>query len=149
MQRLTIYRHFPDEQSLFRACTEHYFSAHPPPQPESWLRIRDPKDRLGLGLSQLYAYWSENRNMVSGVLRDYEVAGERIGSGTVDFMAATAEALSAGWGLRGRRRARLRAAIAVAVHFRTWETLADQGLGNCDAARLVSTLVRCAADLSD
>jgi hypothetical protein len=104
---------------------------------------------LGLGLSELYRYWSENWKMVSGVLRDYQVAGQRIGSGTVDFMAATAEALSVGWGLRGRRRARLRAAIAVAVHFRTWETLADQGLSIPDAAGLMSTLVRCAADLSD
>lgn len=144
VERLTVYRHFPDEQSLFSACTEHYFTAHPPPQPEDWLEIRDPQDRLERGLADLYAFWSENRRMIAGVLRDYEVAGERIGRGTVDFMAAATEALGKGWRVRGRRRARLRAAIALAVHFRTWETLAAQGLGDRDAAALMSTLVRCA-----
>jgi AcrR family transcriptional regulator len=146
VERLTVYRHFPDEQSLFRSCTEHYFAAHPPPQPQKWLDIRDPEERLERGLAELYAYWSENRRMVAGVLRDYQVAGERIGSGTVDFIAAVTEALLKGWGLRGRRRARLRAAIAVAVHFRTWETLADQGLSDRDGAALMTALVHCAAD---
>lgn len=146
VERLTVYRHFPDEQSLVGACTEHYFAAHPPPQPRGWLDIRDPKERLERGLPELYAYWSQNRKMIASVLRDYQVAGERIGSGTVDFMTAVTEALLEGWGLRGRRRARLRAAIAVAVHFHTWETLAGQGLNDRDAAALMCALVRCAAD---
>jgi len=101
---------------------------------------------LELALAELYGYWSENGRMIAAVLRDYQVAGERIGSGTVDFMAGATEALLEGWGLRGRRRARLRAAIAVAVQFRTWETLTEQGLNDHDAALLMSTLVRCTAD---
>jgi len=44
VERLTVYRHFADEKSLFRACTEHYFAAHPPPQPERWLELSDPAD---------------------------------------------------------------------------------------------------------
>lgn len=30
VQRLTVYRHFPDDASLFQACTAHYLGQHSP-----------------------------------------------------------------------------------------------------------------------
>ena len=32
VQRLTVYRHLPDEEALFRACTSHWRAAHPLPR---------------------------------------------------------------------------------------------------------------------
>src|SRR5204863_491517 len=33
VQRATVYRHFPDEATLFEACSSHYASLHPPLAP--------------------------------------------------------------------------------------------------------------------
>ena len=43
VQRLTVYRHFPDERALFYACTEHWSAANLPPDPVSWSQIADPQ----------------------------------------------------------------------------------------------------------
>src|SRR5439155_10532758 len=34
--RVTVYRHFPDEPSLARACSGQYFKRHPFPDPDRW-----------------------------------------------------------------------------------------------------------------
>src|SRR6185436_10949463 len=31
VERLTVYRHFPDEPSMLRACSAHWNALHPPP----------------------------------------------------------------------------------------------------------------------
>src|SRR5687767_6704618 len=46
VQRATVYRHFPDEASLFAACTAHYWAANPVPDPGAWSSISDPAGRL-------------------------------------------------------------------------------------------------------
>lgn len=46
VQRATVYRHFPDEPSLFQACSGHYMAMHPPPDPTRWMEIADPAERL-------------------------------------------------------------------------------------------------------
>src|SRR5918992_694895 len=52
VQRLTVYRHFPDEQSLFRACTSHGLAADLPPDPAAWRHIADPEARLRTALAE-------------------------------------------------------------------------------------------------
>src|SRR5215472_7228258 len=54
--RVTVYRHFPDEESLFQACSGHYFSQHPFPDIARWRDIPDPIDRLETGLRESYAW---------------------------------------------------------------------------------------------
>ena len=34
--RVTVYRHFPDELTLARACSGLYFTRHPAPDPDRW-----------------------------------------------------------------------------------------------------------------
>ena len=36
VERQTVYNHFPDELSLFKACSAHNRSLNPPPDPEPW-----------------------------------------------------------------------------------------------------------------
>src|ERR671915_1215643 len=55
VQRLTVYRHFPDERALFHACTGHWRAANPPPEPGPWSQIADPHERLGMALAEVYA----------------------------------------------------------------------------------------------
>ena len=46
VERHTVYAHFPDEQTLFRACTAHWQAEHPLPDPAPWLELADPEERL-------------------------------------------------------------------------------------------------------
>src|SRR5512134_1449821 len=52
VQRATVYRHFPDEESLFAACSAHWAMLNPPPDPGSWDEP-DPDRRLAVALEQL------------------------------------------------------------------------------------------------
>src|SRR5207302_3879998 len=68
--RRTFYRHFPDELSLFRACTSHSFEQWPPPQPDKWRRIADPIERVRLALGELYAYYRVAGAGLAVIMRD-------------------------------------------------------------------------------
>ena len=55
VQRATVYRHFPDERSMFAACSAHWIAANPLPDLGAWARIADPGERLRTALTELYA----------------------------------------------------------------------------------------------
>ena len=119
--RVTVYRHFPDEETLFYACSGHYFSQHPFPDIERWRRIPDPHDRLREGLRDTYAWHEENRQMIAMALA--EARELPMMTRYHDFWDAAAEVLAAAWRIRGRRRSNLKAAIALALSFDTHRTL--------------------------
>jgi AcrR family transcriptional regulator len=119
--RVTVYRHFPDEETLFYACSGHYFSQHPFPDIERWRRIPDPHDRLREGLRDTYAWHEENRQMIAMALA--EARELPMMAPYHDFWDAAAEVLTAAWRVRGRRRSNLEAAIALALSFDTHRTL--------------------------
>jgi AcrR family transcriptional regulator len=119
--RVTVYRHFPDEETLFYACSGHYFSQHPFPDLERWQQIADPHDRLRAGLRESYAWHEENRQMIAMALA--EARELPIMAPYHDFWDSAAEVLAAPWRRRGRRRASLEAAIALALSFDTHRTL--------------------------
>src|ERR671919_3041346 len=49
VQRATVYRHFPNEEALFAACSAHWRSLYPPPDAGAWAAIADPEERLRAG----------------------------------------------------------------------------------------------------
>ena len=53
VQRATVYRHFPDEEALFAACTAHYWARNPRPDPAGWSEIADPGVRLRRALGEM------------------------------------------------------------------------------------------------
>ena len=73
VQRQTYYRHFPEERELFQSCTGHFLAEHPLPDPETWRSVPDPQERLRHGLTELYAYFDVNEEMLTSVLRDAEI----------------------------------------------------------------------------
>ncbi len=138
--RVTIYRHFPDEETLFAACSGHYFSQHPFPDIERWRRIADPHDRLRTGLRESYAWHEENRQMIAMALG--EARELPIMAPYHHFWDEAAEVLTAAWRVRGRRRSTTRAAIALALTFDTHRTLTrEQHLGKDQAIELMIELV--------
>src|SRR6476619_3705653 len=73
VQRLTVYRHFPDERALFRACSGHWAALHPLPDPSAWSAIDDPAARLALALAELYAHYGETEQMNANIRRDLPI----------------------------------------------------------------------------
>ncbi len=146
VERETVYRHFPDERSLFAACTAHHLAAHPGPSIATWRAIIDPPARLERALHETYAYYAEIEPMAASILRDAEVAPHRIGSSFAAFHAAALTVLLEGWPPSARgRRGHARAAIGHALRFQTWRSLVrDEELGADGAIRLMVALVRAA-----
>ena len=144
--RVTVYRHFPDEPSLARACSGQYFKRHPFPDPDGWRVVTDPVERLRTGLREAYAYHRATQAMISHVLadaRDHPVVAPYH-----DHWRHATEVLAEPWRLRGRRRDLLRAGIAVALSFDTWRTLTrEQRLSDNQAVGLMLRLTcDCAHD---
>jgi AcrR family transcriptional regulator len=146
VQRLTVYRHFPDEASLLRACTSYGFHAYPPPDPSPWWEIDDPEVRLRRALADLYAYYRRTGDVWARVLRDLllKPALAEVNRPFFEQMAQVRDRLAEGWGARGRRRALLRAAIGHAMDFRSWRSLAiDQGLRDAEVVEVMARAARC------
>lgn len=146
VERETVYRHFPDEASLFAACTAHHLTVHPGPALEAWVRMADPRRRLVRALSETYAHYADIELTVASILRDAEVAPDRVGSSFTAFHAAARAVLLEGWRLDPERRKPVRAAIGHALRFHTWRSLVrEEGLSGDGAVRLMMSLVTQAA----
>jgi AcrR family transcriptional regulator len=148
VQRATVYRHFPDEATLFEACSGHYISMHPPPDPSGWADIRDPAERLRRALTDVYLWWEETEDMMSRVLRDAPLVpsmADSVAAGTA-YLDEVGRTLVRGRPERGKARRRKAAAIGHALAFLTWHSLVrEQGLPTADAVELMAGMVERAA----
>jgi AcrR family transcriptional regulator len=122
--RVTVYRHFPDEAALARACSGKYFEHHPFPDLTAWGAIHDPGERAHFALTDSYAYHRANEAMLAHVLAD--AREHPVMAPYHRYWADAADVLMTGRRARGRRRTLLRAAIAVALSFDTWRALARE-----------------------
>lgn len=138
--RMTFYRHFPDETSLFRACTLHGLVKWPPPDSRPWRRIADPRERLRLGLGELYAYYRVAGPGLAALARDASFMKPELFTSPSRFevLRSAVDVLIEGWAIRGRRRRRLAAAINHATAVSTWQSLVkQQGLAEREAVDLL------------
>lgn len=146
VRRSTVYRHFPDEEALFGACSSHWREANPPPDPSTWAAIDDPRERTETALRELYAFYGRTEEMYASLLRDEPLVPivHRLLGGFYGYLGAIQDTLMAGRGLRGRGRAarRTRAAIGHALAFPTWRSLTrEQELPDGDVVALMCALV--------
>ncbi len=142
--RMTVYNHFPTEAEMVTACTSHWITLHPPPDPETWAQLRDPGARLATALGELYAYYDETQAMWTTAYRDAPLVaalGEIMDATWFALLDRAVEVLAAGRGLRGRARRRARGALRLAVDFPTWRTLTAAGLGVAEAAEVAAAFV--------
>lgn len=148
MQRATVYRHFPDEEAIYEACTSHYEALHPPPDPQRWAELAEPDQRLREALRRIYAYYAETEQMTESTSRDIErVPAVREAAARMDsYLAEVRAGLMRGRGERGGAGQRVAAAVGHALAFPTWRSLVrEQGLGEPEAAELMVSLARSAA----
>lgn len=138
--KVTVYRHFPDQEALVNACSGQYFERHPMPDPDSWRQFKDPHDRFRHGLQEVYAYHRETEPMISRVLpeaRDLPLMEpyHAYWQNVVDVLATPFEE-------RARSQELLRAALALAVNFDTWYLLVhSQDLKDVQVIKLMMRLV--------
>lgn len=119
----------------------------PPPDSKPWRRISDPAERLAVALRELYAYFSVAGPGLIVIMRDAPLLRPELrpDPSRVDLLHAMTDVLVEGWGVRGRRRGVVRAAIAHATSVTTWQSLvAQQGLTEQEAVALLVGLVRAA-----
>jgi len=144
VRRSTVYRHFPDEEALFAACSSHWRADNPPPDPSSWAAIEDPGERTEAALHELYAFYRRTERMYTSLLRDEPLVPivHRLLGDFYGYLGAIQDLLMTGRRLRGRAARRTRAAIGHALAFPTWRSLTrEQGLTDADAVALMCALV--------
>lgn len=146
VERLTVYRHFPDERALFSACSGHWSAANPPPDPASWTQIADPKERLRSALTEVYAYHRRTEPMMSNVVRDVQVhpITREMAEPYYQLFEQMRYVLATGWGVEDERLPLLLATVGHALDFQTWRSLArQQGLNDEQAVEVMMGMVRC------
>ena len=142
VQRLTVYNHFPELGQLLAACQGDWLTQHPPPDPAPALALAKPEDRLREVLAPLYTWYRETAPMAAAVRRDRALvpALDSLLAASMDVrLTELTEALTAAFARRGRSQKRTRAAVALALEFWTWQRLSREGLGDDEAAALMTS----------
>ena len=148
VERQTVYNHFPDELSLFEACSAHNRSLNPPPDPGPWGLIADPEERLRRALADLYGYYRRNERMLANVTSDAQVNPNtrKVLEPRAKHQERMRDALAVGWegGVEQRRKRLLCGGLWVALEFQTWQTLArQQGFDDEESIELMASMIRC------
>lgn len=142
VERLTVYRHFPDEAGLIMATQGQWLTQHPPPDAGQWAMILDPNARLRVALRELYLWYSDTEPMTTNVMRDGPVLPSftAVLSLLREHVREGAEILAVGrlgdpeWTL---------ATLNAVQSFDTWRTLVrEQGLTLGQAVELAVCWVR-------
>lgn len=141
VERLTVYNHFPELKDLLAACQARFLSSSPPPD---LVAAAD----LQAALLLLYRWFRAGRDMQEHVHRDRHLVPELDDllrqSSDVSFDAAAAAHAKRLAG-SARRRAAAGRIIRVALEFRTWQLLAEQGVSDREIAALFADAARCVA----
>jgi AcrR family transcriptional regulator len=139
VQRATVYRHFPDLESLFASCSAHWASLNPAPDPADWESMP-----LEAALTELYAWYEWGEAMLVNVRRDLPLVPAMAGPRAA--FDSRFKALHAALMKALPKRRRVAAAVAHAMQFETWRSLArDQGLSRRETVELMVALVQVAA----
>lgn len=145
--RLTVYRHFPDEEALVMACSAHWGGLHPRPDHAAWSRVTDPVARLRAALAETYAWSRTAAPMMTKIHRDLDLMPAFVGEFLAEDERARVAVLAAGFQARGGKARRLSGALRHALLVSTWESLCvDSGLDDGDAVDLMVGAVLAAVD---
>lgn len=145
VQRLTVYRHFPDDRSLFQACRGHSVAVKPLPDTSAWAAIDDPEERLLVALGEIYAFFGSTEQLTANLRRDLPDLPvlQEVAAPSVRYWDNLRAVLDRGWKTRGRKRKLTRAVIGHGLEFETWRSLVRrQGLDDTEAAKAIVQLTR-------
>jgi AcrR family transcriptional regulator len=136
VQRHTLYAHFPDERSIFMACSGLAYERDPMPAADAWGGIADLTARRTVGLTEIYEWYGRNEQLLSNVMRDvahHPLVQEIQRLRTAPVVKAWHEVLGA------ELAATQRPMLHLALSFYTWRSLVcESGL---DTAAAVDAMV--------
>jgi AcrR family transcriptional regulator len=120
VQRHTLYAHFPDERSIFMACSGLAHERDPSPTADTWRGIADRTDRLTAALTDIYGWYERNASLLTNVMRDVERHPM-----VQEIQKVRVAPIRKGWHevLGEKLSARQRAMLHLALSFYTWRTL--------------------------
>jgi AcrR family transcriptional regulator len=128
VQRLTVYRHFPDEIAKLTACSSHWAQENPPPRSSSWNETDDPQRCLRLALDTFYTYYASEERMITNSIRDAPLipfVAQQLQryEGYLDKVRVE---LQRNWKARGKAGGNLANLLAHALRFETWRSLSGR-----------------------
>lgn len=155
--RLTVYRHFPTMDALFAACSAHWLTAHPMPDPARWASLPTLGGRARAGLGNLYHWYRTNDTELFPIQRDLDALPAVVREEQAGGLAAWSRAIVGGpAALAGDRAAvvgdetavlRVTALAGHLVGYGTWRSLVrDGGLTDADGADLGAMLLERVAE---
>lgn len=141
--RPTVYRHFPDLDALFMACSGHWAVRHPGPDPDAWRAIAGLEDRARVALSEVYRWYRAVGDELYPIHRDITALPASAQAALRADSARMIDAIVDGHAGSDRAGRRLRAAAGHAVDLLTWRSLTkENGLDDAEAVELVLGLLR-------
>jgi AcrR family transcriptional regulator len=142
VQRHTFYAHFPDERSLFLACSGLVAQRDPLPDPEALRAVGGSGDRLRAGIHAMYEWYARNERLAACILRDAEhhaLTREMVALRREPRMQALREVLGAALGTEAR------AVLRLMLGFHAWRSLVrESGLEQGAAVEVALQAIECA-----
>jgi AcrR family transcriptional regulator len=139
--RVTVYKHFPDDVALFTACSQHWFAAHPAPDPAEWLAIADPRERLVRAIRDVHDWYARNADDLRALRSDIDVAPPVLRAADTAAEHQRVELLTKDFRLQRSAMRRLRAVVAHVLDFWTWNSLTSGGLSSKEATDVCTQFV--------
>jgi AcrR family transcriptional regulator len=144
--RLTVYRHFRDQDELFDACRRHWYTLNPPPEASAWASIPRLEDRARLAFSELYGWFRMHGAELYPIYRDMASMPQSAQDDVRAQWAAVADALVDGIDVPTTTRRALRAVAGHLTGLMTWRSLVEgQGLRDDEAIDVAVRLLMAAA----
>lgn len=139
VQRLTVYRHFPDDASLFEACTTHFLGLHPPPNMAEWAEIDNASERSHTALLSFYRYYRRTEKMWSAAYRDVDKIEALQGpmSQFEAYIDQVSDDMVKAWNKTHNTKKQLRITLRHGLRFSTWQSLKNTKLKDEKIAELV------------
>ena len=144
VQRLTVYRYFPDEFVLLEACTGHWFNIHPPPDLAEWESLTDAAKRSHAALLAFYRYYRATETMLTGAYRDYDaVEAMRAPMNRVEtYLDQVRDDLLTHWKVKGKRKQQLSLTLRHCLRFTTWQALKNENLSDTQIVELAMSWMK-------
>ena len=140
---MTVYRHFPDDASLFQACTSHYLGQHPPPNMAGWAGIQDAGERSHAALLAFYRYYRRTEKMWRAAYRDLDkIEALQLPMGEFQaYLDQVRDDLLASWNVKQADRKSLAITLRHCLRFTTWASLKNEKLPDKKIVELVMSWV--------